>query len=198
MSFWDSFAGTTKRFLSPSALLDLTKKAPRDMIAPVRTLFNTNPIKTPGKSLGALVGTGLTTVFPGFALYKALQPNRMDLDTAGAFEEMGTRGTDVLTALSFANSRLQHSGSLPGTLLGTIIGMNALNAIGRYGGRAIDNLADTTPDPNEMASKFQQRVSEISHQLAKQFPTASDTEIRNEAIQKVLSSASGYLQLFNR
>jgi len=198
MSILGSAKKTLVNVLSPSKYPELLRDGSENMISPVKKLFSTNPIKEPmefGRSLGK---TTLQTVLPGAMAMHALAPDRMDLDTAGPFEDMTTRGTDLATALMYASSSMWGGKSTVGNILGEILGIQALKFAAPRLGRAADNYSGNAVPEADMHDSFRKRLEVREAEIAEANPGADAMDIRRKAISDILGAASGYLDLFNK
>lgn len=198
MSILGSAKNTLMNVLSPSKYPKLLQDGSENMLSPVKKLFSTNPIKEPGAFGRAMGSTALQTVLPGMMVANAVMPDRMDLDTAGPFEDMATRGTDLATALMYASSSMWGGKSTVGNILGEILGIQALHYAGPKAGRAVDRFTKNDVSEVQMQDSFRERLQAREAELVAANPEADPMDIRRKAVSDILDAASGYLDLFNR
>ena len=193
MSISQSFLGTLKNFTRPSAYTKLFQDATSEAYAPIKSLMNTSITGDPLGALKHLGSSALRTAIPAYFTYQALKPDRSDMDTAGPFEEIGGRGSDLAYALASASPSLWAGKSLIGNIAGEIAGLTGLKLLGTHGGKMVDTLTNNRPDPNEVYDKFSMRVKKKAMELQEQYPDAAPEEVQKAAISQLLEEASGYL-----
>lgn len=196
MSFKNSFTGTFKNFLRPSGYGKHISKAVDDFLTPYYKLKKSKPLEHPLDTLGNVAGFGFNTVLPAAFMYDAVKPDRVDLDTAGPFEETFTRGSNLLMGLTAASPTMWAGKSFSGNLLGEIAGLTTLGLAGSTAGRYLDNWSNNDPSINDLQNKFTVRHGSRVEELKKEYPDANEDDINRQAFIDILQSAPGYQKLF--
>ena len=151
----------------------------------------------------ALLGLGMDLYGTAAPLALAFGDSE-DLDTAGTFENLASRGSNVVEGLAMTDAGIKHImpqfNNLP-TMFAAPMAADMIFSPRewlRKGGKALDNFLGTGPTKAKVEDKFTRRVNDRIEVLRSKNPSFSEDEIKQQAVNDILSNGQNYLDYLNK
>lgn len=194
-NMWSGFKGTLGRMVDPKSYVRLFQEGPTAAMDSIKRLREANFKEAPMDYAGKAADTFLNVVLPAYGALDAINPFREDLDTAGPFEEMGTRLSEMGLSLMGASDPF-FKGNMLGALSAYSLAVPTISGAAKGVGKMIDKATDNRPDPVEVKDSFNAKVNRKMEHLKKLNPLKSKHELVRSAVNSVLEEASEYLDYF--